>query len=782
VECSGLRARDVMIVNRRRTVWLIAAMACLCVGTVSAILGARVTVLNDAQRTREGFFNTSSDIASTVTLAIEREEDLSLGAGAFFAGNVQTTQAAFLEWLQSVRAFQRDPGLLTIGVVTLVPASQLGEFAKREEVEGVSAGIFKVIPAGSRAFYCLSVVVGARMSKLSRPPGVDYCDSPLGPALIAATDSGQVAYLPYETKGGRELIVGNAIYRGGALPTTVRQRRNDLIGWTGSQVRPSVLLGDALQDHREIAVDFTYKSGSTNATFKSGAIKGARQSTTIGMSNGWFLTMSRSLPPSGIFDDRQALYVFGSGFSISLLLAILVYLLGTSRSLALAIASERTRQLHHQAFHDGLTELPNRALIIDRTSQMLARSRRAGTTVAVFYLDLDDFKDVNDALGHDAGDRILVEVAARLLTTVRSMDTVGRLEGDEFVVVAEVDSSIAGSAATAARILEAMAVPFEIGIDRPCVSVGASIGIAEGNGELPEVLLTEAEIASCRAKAVGKQQAMVFQPSMQAAIEDLRNLKIDLRAAIELEQFFVLYQPTISLSTGSVSGVEALLRWRHPQRGAISPDRFVAALESSGLIIPVGRWVIAEACRQGIIWHRRGHRISVSVNISATQLDNDHILHDVRDALADSGLDPHYLILELTETALLHDVEETVSRLNLLKSLGVRLAIDDFGTGYSSLAYLQQFPFDVLKIDKSFVSQMPHSATAAAIVHTFVGLGQALGLEIVAEGIEDDDQRRSLLAENVQTGQGYLFARPLSREAVDVFLKDMTVVPVVSVI
>ena len=245
-----------------------------------------------------------------------------------------------------------------------------------------------------------------------------------------------------------------------------------------------------------------------------------------------------------------------------------------------------------------------------------------------------------------------------------------------------------------------------------------------------------------------------------------------LHAALEADQFFLLYQPTFDLSTGAFTGVEALLRWRHPTRGVIQPDDFIPALEASGLIVPVGRWVLEEACRQGAAWQRQGHRITVSINVSAKQLDRDQIVNDVHDALTDSGFDPALCVLELTETTLMHNVEDTVGRLTLLKALGVRMAIDDFGTGYSSLAYLRQFPIDVLKIDRSFVSGITDTSEAAALVHAMVQLGKALGLETVAEGVENDGQRVQLAAENVDTAQGFLFARPLDVEAVNSLLES----------
>ena len=475
---------------------------------------------------------------------------------------------------------------------------------------------------------------------------------------------------------------------------------------------------------------------------------------------------------SGVLGNENALALLLAGFVLSLLLGTLIYVLGTGRSRALGLVDERTGELHHLALHDPLTELPNRALILDRIDQMLARSRREHTPVAVLFLDLDNFKDVNDTLGHAAGDQLLAGVAARLMSAIRQEDTVGRLGGDEFVVLAEGASLAAGAEMVAERILDVLATPFEIaGSDAP-LTVTASIGIAEGRRATPDELLRDADIALYQAKAAGKKCAVVFAPAMQEAVDDHRTLEVDLHAALQADQFFLLYQPTFDLSSGAFSSVEALLRWRHPTRGVILPDDFIPALEASGLIVPVGRWVLEEACRQGAAWQRQGHRVTVSINVSAKQLDRDQIVADVHDALTTSGFDPALCVLELTETTLMHNVDDTVGRLTLLKALGVRLAVDDFGTGYSSMAYLRQFPIDVLKIDRSFVSGITETSEAVALVHAMVQLGKALGLETVAEGVENDGQRVKLASENVDTGQGFLFARPLDVEAVSRLLED----------
>ena len=718
----------------------------------------------------------AAGIASTLNLAIQHEQDLAVSAGAFVVGNPDATQAEFAQWTDSVRAFVRYPELQGIAELEMVPASQLSAFAARAEADPSGplgpGGTFQVTPAGTRPYYCLITVSQERAALLSVPAGADYCDTDLGPGLIKARDSGQGAYLPFGGGNSAELIVGTPIYRGGDVPKTVQARRDTFIGWTGSQVLPSVVLSTAIQGHPGTAVAFLYAIGSSKVTFKAGSAPAGAQSTTIDLHNGWSVQVFGAMTGGGVLTNRNALVLLLADIAFSLLLGALVYVLGTSRSRALQMVHERTDQLRYQALHDSLTGLPNRALILDRTGQMLARARREHTPAAAMFLDLDNFKDINDTLGHNVGDQLLAAAGARLASALREGDTVGRLGGDEFVVLVEGTSLAAGAEVVAERILDVLRIPFKIpGSDVP-LEVTSSIGIAEGGRSAPEELLRDADIALYRAKAAGKQRAVVFSPAMQHDVDDHRHLEVDLHGALEAGQFFLLYQPTVDLSTGAVTGVETLLRWRHPERGVVRPDDFIPALESSGLIAQVGRWVLQDACKQGATWHCQGHRFTVAVNVSAVQLERDRIIDDVHGALTASGFDPGMLTLELTETALMDDVRATLVRLELLKAVGVRIAVDDFGTGYSSLAYLRQFPIDVLKIDHSFVSGIAISSESAAIVHTLVQLGKLLGLETIAEGIENNDQVIRLRAEGVDTGQGFLFAGPLDVEAVDRLLKD----------
>ncbi len=427
--------------------------------------------------------------------------------------------------------------------------------------------------------------------------------------------------------------------------------------------------------------------------------------------------------------------------------------------------------LAHRALHDPLTGLANRQLILDRAEQMLARARRVSDPVAAYFIDLDNFKDANDSLGHEAGDKLLRSVAARFSALLRASDTVGRMGGDEFVILTEGVSLSAGPTMVAERIKEVLRTPFEVdGFQGFPITVTASIGIATGDRPSAQELLRDADIALYRAKAGGRNRCVLFEPSMQAAAVDRIELRSDLETAVAERQFFLLYQPIFDLDSVEVRGVEALLRWQHPVRGLIGPDNFIPALEDTGLIVEVGQWVLAEACAQAAAWRQRGHPTTMSVNVSMRQLESELLVDHVEQALAANDLEPGALVIEVTESTLMRDAEATVSRLRRLKEIGVMIAIDDFGTGYSSLAYLRQFPVDVLKIDRSFVAEMDSGPHSAALVHTLVELGRTLGLITLAEGIEDDAQLEGLRGERCDRGQGFVFSRPVEPAAVEAIL------------
>jgi diguanylate cyclase (GGDEF)-like protein/PAS domain S-box-containing protein len=433
--------------------------------------------------------------------------------------------------------------------------------------------------------------------------------------------------------------------------------------------------------------------------------------------------------------------------------------------------SERRRleeQLIHQAFHDPLTGLANRALFRDRVSHALALAQRRGSPVTVLFLDLDDFKTVNDSLGHAEGDRLLMAAAERFLACARSADTVARLGGDEFAILIE---GADGREGLSDRLAAAMSHPFSLSGNQ--LRVTASIGVASAStDDRADDLLRNADMAMYAAKRRGKGRAETYESRMYADIRERLDLEAALRAAIEKQELTLFYQPIVNLKSGGIHGVEALLRWEHPQFGRLLPQHFIPLAEETGLIVQLGSWVLGEACRQLQVWRAAHPQLSlaVSVNISGRQLQGSGLADALRQTLTSSGVEPSSVVLEITESVLMQQTDAVLERLQQLKGFGVRLAIDDFGTGYSSLSYLQRFPIDILKIAKPFVEEVGQGADRSALARAIVGLGDTLKLQTIAEGIERAEQRTALIELGCTLGQGHHFWPALSASAIEELL------------
>ncbi len=432
------------------------------------------------------------------------------------------------------------------------------------------------------------------------------------------------------------------------------------------------------------------------------------------------------------------------------------------------VAEERVQFL---AYYDALTGLPNRMLLQDRLAKALAGARRRNEKVAVLFLDLDRFKIINDSLGHNFGDLLLQDVAERLKNWARAQDTVARIGGDEFVIVLTAISDVPSAAIAAERILEAMTAEFVIQGRTFTVNCSIGISVFPEHGIDSETLIKNADAAMYCAKENGRNVFRFFTEEMNAQVVERLTLEHGMRLAMDNKELFLMYQPQIDIASGRIVGVEALLRWRHPQLGLVPPDRFIRVAENSGLIVPVGEWVLRTACEEARKWQDRNLEVSVAANVSAVQFRQKGFCEMVEKVLLQTGLAPQYLELELTESLLLSNAEMTIPVLRNLKAMGLTLAIDDFGTGYSSLSYLRQFPVHKLKIDRSFIQNVAVNPDDAAITAAIISMGKSLGLRVIAEGVEDEAQMSFLRAHRCDEIQGYYFSRPLMPEDVAVKLQ-----------
>ena len=428
-------------------------------------------------------------------------------------------------------------------------------------------------------------------------------------------------------------------------------------------------------------------------------------------------------------------------------------------------------KMSHLALHDPLTDLPNRTLLHDRITQAITVTRRHNSQFAVLFLDVDRFKLINDSLGHAIGDQLLRSIATRLLACVRGADTVCRLGGDEFVVLLSEIEHARDAFIVADNILTALAVPYTIPPHVVTMTVSVGTSVCPFDGLDADTLIDNADTAHHHAKDSGRNNSKFFTQDMNVRAVDQRSLEAALRVALNRREFALQYQPIVSLATGVITGAEALLRWHHPNQGTILPGLFVPIAEECRLIVPIGQWVLREACRQAQAWRHGGVAIDhLAVNISAVEFQTKGFLDGVKTILRDTGLPPYCLELELTESVLMQDVESTAALLNELRAMGVRLAIDDFGIGYSSLSYLSRFPIDTLKIDQSFVRKMTNESNSATIVSTVINMGKSLNKRVVAEGVEAQEQLAFLQAWDCDEGQGYHFSKPLYAEEFETVL------------
>ena len=771
----------------RRGVWAAVAVLCVAAGVVGSVLRAESVARTDASDARTAFSQTSAGMASTVKLALQREEELAVSTSTFFASNPKASPAEFETWAKWARTLRRFPELDNLGLVTVVRARELAAFEARLAGQPVKAQAatpappgesLRVVPTSNHHYYCLAAAELARSPAAAPPAGLDYCA--LTPALLRARDAGINRYAPVSSRRTDAVAVEMPVYRGEVTPHSVTGRLAASVGWLREVLVPSVVLAQALRNHPQYVVRLSYRRGGSNVAFTSGTTQTGGQHASTNLHNGWTVTSFGPPASVGILANGDALAMLIGGVLLSVLVGMLVFLIGTGRAWTPAAAGPTTREVPNEDLYDRLTGLPNRALMLDRADRMLARAtRQSGLLVGALFIDIDWFKDVNDKLGKTAGDQLLKVVAERLANVVRAHDTVGRLGGDEFVVLVESAARGARLDSLARRVIEALHKPVELDGFGPSFFATASIGVAFGRYATPDDLLRDAQLALYAAKAAGKDRYTLFNANMRSVIEGRGVLEVELNAAVQNDQFFLLYQPIYDLASRKVTTFEALIRWRHPTQGVLPPADFIQLAEETGLMVPIGRWVLEEACGRAAAWNVAGHRVGISVNVSANQLNRDGFATDVRRALQQSGIDPSLLTLEIAETTVMRDVAAAAARLQEIKQLGVRVAIDDFGdSGYAYHSDLQRMPLDFLKVDRSSLAASGDEDYRSWLLQAILIVGRDLSLTVIAKGIETQEQLATVQAMGCKMAQGWLMGEPSPAESLDhLFDADLPIAP-----
>ena len=488
------------------------------------------------------------------------------------------------------------------------------------------------------------------------------------------------------------------------------------------------------------------------------------------------LIASSLLVSWGGFVVAALLIISAVVFGVASLPLIILFIVAVFAYLFADSIERAYRRIHHQAFHDDLTDLPNRTLFLDRLEQAIERANQNQESAAVLFMDMDNFKVINDSLGHELGDKLLIQVGQRVRNSLRPGDTAARFGGDEFIVLLEGLTDVGEAVRVAERIVKAIEEPIELGGRRVVVSASVGIALTEDAADgRPNTLLRNADVAMYEAKRNARTLCKVFNSEMYTQVLRRLELENDLRRAVEHEELRICYQPKVLLSTGRIIGMEALVRWEHPERGMVLPEEFIPLAEETGLIVPLGQQMLREACRQAHEWHERypfAQPLVMSVNLSVRQFREPRLIQELAEVLRETGLDPHCLQLEITESVVTDDVEHAVDLLQRLKVLGVQLALDDFGTGYSSLVSLRRFPLDELKIDKAFIGRLGKNDQDAAIVQLVIDLAHTVGMQAVAEGVETAEQLAQLRSMGCDQAQGHYFWEALTGEAGAALLAD----------
>jgi diguanylate cyclase (GGDEF)-like protein len=759
--------------HRGRGAWTAVAVFCVLAGTVASVLGARAVAHNDSAKTQTSFHQGSQAIASTLKLAIQRQEELTVAASTYFASNPKATSAEFARWVTWARTRRRYPELDALGLLPAPPKP--APVRKPTAVNTFSTSVDASPTSTETASDVSPTPIDVYSAGAPPPPPPPPTPVKVSPALLLSRNTGLSTYHPISAGHRQALAIVTPVYRGNVTPHTVFGRTAASVGWLREVLVPGAVLGQVLVGHPGYALALTYHDGASNLLFSSGAPRSGAQNTTLDLHDGWTVTSFGPAPAANVLADGDALAVLIGGILVSVLLGLVVDILGAAaRPPAPAVAEAEAEaeaqdgELPDKYLYEPVTGLPNRELTLDRAERMVARAGRdSGMLAGALFVDIDQLSEVNEMLGLTAGNQLLKIVGERLEDVVRAGDTVGRLDGDEFVVLVESAARGVRLDSLAQRMIEALHKPIELDAFGPSFVLTASIGVAFGRYATPEDLLRDAHVALVSAKTAGKDRYTLFNANMRTVIEGRAVLEAELSTALAENQFFLLYQPIYDLRTRRVAGLEALIRWQHPTQGVLAPDAFIPLAEETGLIVPIGRFMLESACARAAAWNVAGHPVGVSVKVSAHQLNRDGFLTDVQRALQQSGIEPSLLTLEIPETAIMRDLAAAAERLRELKALGVSIAIDDFGgSGYAHQADLRQLPLDSLRVDRSSLASSEDEDYRSWLLEAIMLVGRELSLTVVATGIETHEQMATLQTIGCTMAQGALMGSPAPVDAV----------------
>ena len=711
-----------------------------------------------------------------IDVGVNSAFDVVRATAALLTANNEMNGAEFGAYVAALHLGRQYPGLEGIGYARCVAAGDVPRFLHYMSLDGSPLTIH---PAGPRPRYCPMMFLEPWRN--AGAIGFDLATDPVARlALERASHTGEPVVSgtvepggPLQAAPGPTVLFVVPVYQRGQPLATIDERGRALLGVVLGPVRLDEVMHGIEITHRSAAFAL-YDGVRSRSTLRYAAgpdpgasvYESAERMDVAGQP--WLVTIR--LP----YNRAAAAQASGATLAFGLVLALLILAVTRGQTRAWEITARHRSDLQFLALHDGLTGLPNRTLLEDRLAKAIAAAERHRTRLAVLFLDVDRFKQINDQWGHAVGDELLRSVAGRLTASVRRLDTVSRHGGDEFVLLLT-DIDVPQHAADRAQeVIKAVRVPHRWRNHTLDVTVSVGVAMYPDDGQEPAVLLQAADAALYQAKERGRNTWHFFTPEMNQRAAARHRIDASLRRALQHRELLLHYQPTIALDTGVLTGVEALVRWRDPHRGLIGPDEFVPIAEESGQIVPLGRWALRSACAQGRRWCDAGMPLPVAVNVSAVELRESDFLDHLQRVLRETRLDPRYLELEITESVLMQQAPNTAAVLAALRALGVTIAIDDFGTGYSSLTYLRQFPVDVLKVDRSFVHEIGSRREGSPIVSAMISMARSLGHRVVAEGVETREQCAFLQAQHCEEGQGFYFSRPLPADEITTTLGAAT--------